>query len=66
MKSSRKNDLHRGWMHAPAYWLRQQVDRGVARDVEWKAPCDVSPQGASVTEQPPKKGVNVFLLECPT
>ena len=53
-------------MHAPAYWLRQQVDRGVARDVEWKAPCDVSPQGASVTEQPPKKGVNVFLLECPT
>ena len=66
MKSSRKNDLHRGWMHAPAYWLRQQVDWRIARGVEWKAPCDVSPQGASVTEEPAKRGFNVFLLECPT
>ena len=37
MKSSRKNDLHRGWMHAPAYWLRQQVDWRIARGVEWKS-----------------------------
>ena len=66
MKSSRKNDLNRRCMHAPAYWLRQQVDWRIARGVGWKGPCDVSPQGPSVTPEPPKKECNVFLFECPT
>jgi hypothetical protein len=55
MKSSRKNDLRGGCMRAPDYWLRQQVNWRIACGVEWKVPGDVSPQGASVTREPPKK-----------